>query len=152
MKKFYFLILCIFIVTSSCKEKNKLNDLDWLIGKWEGTARNGNMFYEEWKKQSDTVFVNNNYHYEDKKQIFGGTSKIVLRNNHLYYINDSDSLKLLQWEAEGHNPTSMTFYNAKIKPYDRITFSLSEQNTWDAMLMGQKDTVKYSLKRKIIPY
>ncbi|HMU77251.1 MAG: hypothetical protein K1X73_09845 [Bacteroidia bacterium] len=152
MKKFYFLILSIFMITSSCKEKNKLNDLDWLIGKWEGTARNGNIFYEEWKKQSDTAFVNNNYHFEGDKQVFGGTSKIALRNNRLYYINDSDSLKMLQWEAEVHNPTSMTFHNDKITPYNRITFSLSEQNTWDAMLMGKKDTVKYSLKRKIMPY
>mgnify|MGYP001466520250 CR=1 FL=1 len=139
----------------SCKEpvqKTTLNDFDWLLGTWQGISRTGNVFYEEWILKNDTLMANVNYHFEGSEKKKGGSSEIILRNNKLFYINKSDSLKPLEWESVSHTATSMTFFNPNIKPYNRITFSLSEHNTWDAILAGTQDTFRYSLNRKMATF
>lgn len=150
-RHYKILACCLLLFTlkacTSNQNQNSLNNLDWLIGTWQGQSRSGNVFYEEWIKESPTEFINHNYHFENDLKIKGGSSKIILQDNQIYYINDTDSSKQLRWKATDVHPASVAFGNDSIKPYSRITFSLSAQNTWDATLTGPKDTITYSLKR-----
>lgn len=153
MKFKYSILIFIFsglLILEGCApqpEKKSLNNLDWLIGTWQGESRTGNIYFEEWNKAGANEFVNHNYHFEQGIKVNGGTSRIVLENNDIYYVNDTDSLKKLRWKAIAISPASATFANDSIKPYNHITFTLSPGNTWDATLTGAKDTITYSLKR-----
>lgn len=150
-RQFKISVCCflLFILQACTTDQNQksLNNLDWLIGTWQGQSRSGNVFYEEWIKSSPKEFINHNYHFENDLKIKGGSSKIILQGEEIYYINDTDSSKQLRWKAIDIQPASVTFGNDSIKPYNHISFSLSSQNTWDAKLTGVKDTITYSLKR-----
>lgn len=151
-KQFLNIILFLFLsglfaCTSNKTSTPSLNQLDWLIGTWQGTSKSGNIFYERWHRINDTLFSNVNYHFEGMDTVFGGHSKIILSADTIFYINDSDPLKELKWAHASCTPSSVTFINKKATPYSSITFSLSEKNTWDAVLSGSKDSTHYSLKR-----
>ncbi len=149
-KQVTILLFCSILMLQACtsqKEEKSLNNLDWLIGTWQGESRTGNIYFEEWNKKDSSVFVNQNYHFENNVRVNGGSSRIVLEGNDIYYINDTKGEQPLRWKAIEVHPASVTFSNDSIKPYNHITFALSPQNTWDALLTGAKDSVTYSLKR-----
>lgn len=139
-------VLLIFISCQPSKKKQTLIDAEWIIGTWQGKTPNNSVFYEQWKREGDTLFANTNYHFENGDTVIGGKSKIVLRNGSVFYINGNHE-KEVSWRATHFSPTSITFQNGAINTYQTIIFNLNDRNQWTAQLVTPKDTVRYSLDR-----
>ena len=144
-------ILFLFYISalSSCTNNNTqtLSNADWLIGTWKGTTKNNTVFFESWKRNSDSLFTNTNYHLQNNDTIIGGKSKMVLRDGKIFYSNGMNDSKDLTWRATKYSDTQIVFQNGGLQKLQTIKFELTSDNKWHATLFANKDTVNYFLER-----
>jgi len=64
---------------------NKINHLEWLIGKWENSNEYG-YFIETWQKMNDSALFATSFIIKDNDTIFAEEVKLEYKSESIYYI------------------------------------------------------------------
>ena len=142
MKYSYLLIFFGSTLFGSCQTKLKTADfkkMEWLIGTWKGEA-NGQPFYENWKKVSDTGFDNVNFSFCNSDTVTDGQSKIEIRNGKIAYTNGNSTLELKEL-----NDSLIIFENSQRG--EKFTFVKTLNGEWKAHLQYPAGSVVYLLSK-----
>ncbi|NUM42312.1 MAG: dienelactone hydrolase family protein [Leptospiraceae bacterium] len=115
--------------------------MEWLIGTWKGEA-NGQPFYENWVKVSDTEFDNANYSICNGDTIRGGYAKIEIRNGNIVYTSDN-----LVWGLKELNDSTVIFENSEHG--EKFTFTKTSKGDWKADLKYFQSQVEYLLTKTV---
>jgi uncharacterized protein len=144
MKRLNFLFLLLSCLYGGCQTKVYTDDfkkIEWLIGTWKGEA-DGQPFYENWKKVTDTEFENINFSLCNGDTVIGGRSKIEIRNNKIAYTSGN-----LTWDLKELNEKEVIFESTQHR--EKFTFSKTEKNEWKANLQYPNSSVEYVLTKTI---
>jgi len=136
------LLGCITTFLFSCnstKELNKLKKAEWLLGNWRGES-NGQIFYENWQKISDSEFKNINYTICNGDTVVNSRSKIEIVDGKLAYTSDK-----LFWPLKSISDSEVIFENTQFN--ERFTFKLTEKSEWYALLEYPNSKTEYFIKK-----
>lgn len=115
--------------------------MEWLIGTWKGET-NGQPFYENWVKVSETEFDNANYSICNGDTIRGGHSKIEIRNGNIVYTSDN-----LVWGLKELNDSIVIFESSEHG--ERFTYTKTSTGDWKANLKYPQSQVEYLLTKTV---
>lgn len=77
---------------------SKINQMEWVVGKWENLSSNGDL-YETWTKINDSTFTGRSFMIAKNDTVFSENISIKFRNNDLFYIptvrNQNNELPIL---------------------------------------------------------
>jgi esterase/lipase len=144
MKRLNFLFLILPCLYGGCQTKVYTDDfkkIEWLIGTWKGEA-DGQPFYENWRKVTDTEFENINFSLCNGDTVIGGRSKIEIRNNKIAYTSGN-----LTWDLKELNEKQVIFESTQHR--EKFTFTKTEKNEWNAHLQYPNSSVEYVLTKTI---
>ncbi len=88
---------------------NKVNNLAWMCGTWEGT-RNGLPYFQEWNLVDDSVLIGLNYTICNGEKNLNDSSSIQLADEKLVYSSGNAI-----WELEYSSENACKFSNAEFK-------------------------------------
>jgi esterase/lipase len=144
MKKLYFAFLLLPCLNVSCQTKvNTANfkKFEWLIGTWKGET-DGQPFYENWRKVTDTEFENINFSLCNGDTVIGGHSKIEIRKNKIAYTSGN-----LTWDLKELNDRQVIFESTQHR--ETFTFTNTGKNEWKVDLQYPNSSVDYVLTKTI---
>jgi dienelactone hydrolase len=144
MKHSFFLVFLISALIGSCQTKDNTTDfkkMDWLIGTWKGET-NGQPFYENWIKLSDTEFDNMNYSICNGDTIRGGHSRIEIVNGKITYTSGSQF-----WGLKELTDSVIVFENTQYG--EKFTFTKTAKGEWRAHLQYPRNQIEYILSKSI---
>jgi dienelactone hydrolase len=142
MKHAFLLVFLVSAFLGSCQTKRTAVDfqkMDWLVGTWKGVS-DGQVFYEQWRKASDTEFDNVNYSICGGDTIRGGSARIVMKNGKIFYTDDQ-----FAWDLIDITDSVIVFDNPERA--ERFTFSKMSGGDWNAVLQYGQRKVEYQLSR-----
>ncbi len=147
MKGSVILISIFICLLFGCKAKKKeevttsfdLKKLEWLLGTWKGETE-GQTFYENWAKTSDTKFTNTNFYIIAKDTTFTDRSAIEVINNKIFFTSDNDI-----WALVSETDNECIFEN-KLKG-EVYTFTHTENDHWKALFNYPSNQIKYDMTR-----
>ena len=129
----------------ACTQKEKitsLNQVEWLLGDWQGTYKGG-PFYESWRKANDSTMVNFIIDVNPADTVVKESAMIGLRNGELIHRGDDGST----WETVKLTDTEMIFKNDTVEYANRLIWKHSENDHWLAEIQSPKGNVNYDLER-----
>lgn len=133
------LILALFTLGCTTKvDPSGFQNLDWLIGTWEGKAGDAT-FYEHWSKASETELKNINFELMDGDTANSHHASIMVRDGEIIYKGTS-VLKATSLDAE-----QIIFENKE--EARKYIFRLDDQGRWIAILDNKGAHVEYQLTR-----
>ena len=109
------------------------------MGTWKGEV-DGQPFYENWTKTSETTFVNINFSICNGDSVAGGRSKIEVRNNKIAYTSNN-----LTWELKTLTDNQVVFENSRRG--ETFTFTKTENAEWNALLKYPNSKLEYTLSK-----
>ncbi len=78
--KRYVLLFAIIALAASCSAQQGINDVEWLIGKWNRTnVKPGRSGEEKWKKISDAELVGRGFNLKGTDTLFVEKMKIIIK-------------------------------------------------------------------------
>jgi esterase/lipase len=144
MKRLYFVYLLLPCLNGGCQTKVYTDDfkkIEWLIGTWKGEG-DGQPFYENWRKVTDTEFENINFSICNGDTVIIGRSKIEIRNNKIAYTSGN-----LTWKLKELKEKEVIFESTQHR--EKFTFSKTEKNEWKVNLQYPNSSVEYFLTKTI---
>lgn len=134
-----FSIINFLLGCTTTKESGKLKKAEWLLGNWKGVA-NGQVFYENWQKISDTEFKNINYTICNGDTVVNSRSKIEIIDGKPAYTSGK-----LIWPLKSISDKEVIFENSKFN--EKFTFRLTEKNEWYTLLEYPNSKTEYFIKK-----
>ncbi len=144
MKRLFMILLLSSWLFTSCQQQNPVESfqkMEWLLGTWKGEAE-GQPFYENWVKLSDTEFSNVNFSLCNGDTLGGGYSKVLVQDGKIVYKSGS-----LVWELESINDQQVIFENSQYK--ETFTFTKTPKGEWHAHLKYANSEVEYTLQKTV---
>jgi len=81
----FILTFFAFLFLFSCKSERKLDEFQFLLGKWEG-RRDEMTLHEIWKKESDSLFSGKGIVFSGKDTLFNEKLKLEINKNEIFYV------------------------------------------------------------------
>lgn len=149
--------LLLFVLTAiAClklKEVSKIEDSDWLLGKWENKSDDGNLL-EIWTKTNDSLFIGESYFIKGKDTLHSEKMKLKKEAENLFYVttikgqnnnkpvtfkHNTEIVKQLVFD----NPANVYPKKIVYKPIakDRIFIEIS------GIEQGKPSSIRYSMKK-----
>jgi hypothetical protein len=130
-------------------KKAAFKQIKWLHGAWEGTA-DGKPFCESWLFVNDTLVENRALSCEtglEKEEGVG--AKIQVLSAKMYYTNNpKQGEPLLKWEITALDSAHIKLVNPTAPYSQTMIFEHLPNDLWKATLIGQRDTMVYTLHRR----
>jgi len=157
MKAHYFLPLSALFVSchlTSEKTFDKINNLSWLVGKWEHKQEHGTLV-EIWKKENDSIFLGESYFINNKDTIHFETIKMYQKDENLTYqstVIGQNNDEPANFKLTSDSENEFIFENKTQDYPQKIVYKKNKDssfvNTISGNQQGQYTTETYLMKKK----
>ena len=155
-KSLIYLILCVLISVTSCKEAhdsklppkeivskkyNAIENANWLIGRWENNSKEGNLS-EFWTKENDSTLHGECYFVIEKDTVFGEKVELMQRGNEFIYeasVAKQNNEKLVPFKLTKSSETEMVWENPAHDFPNKIVYQKIGKDSLVAEIFGSKD-------------
>lgn len=149
------LILLISCQNTSDKHFEKLEKMNWLLGRWENTTSNG-LLIETWKKENDSTFLGESYFIVNKKDTVHSESIVLkqVEGNLIYSptVKGQNNDEPVNFTLNSEQDTSFGFENLKHDYPQKIVYKkINETNlvaTISGKQQGKESQESYPMRKK----
>jgi hypothetical protein len=116
----------------------KIEQLRWIISKWEGVTPNGKL-YEVWTQKNDTTYSGVSFFVAEGDTLFTESILLVLSKGELYYIptvSNQNNASPITFTLISVANTEFTFENKNHDFPQRIVYKNSTPDKLDARIEG----------------
>lgn len=154
MKKYYFLLILVLFAAACVPNKvDKSVKFAILEGKWQVKATG--LFIEEWKKESDSLFVGKSYMQKGDSIIPMESMKLVFRKDSTFYVPTvpaQNGGKAISFYLSNKNDSLFMFENPKHDFPQRIIYAFTGKDklliTIDGKINGAYRKEDFSFSRQ----
>jgi hypothetical protein len=141
MKSALRIILFSAFAVSGCTTTGNIEDINWLIGHWQGLDANGLVFHEHWERAEKNAFVGSGATLKpDGDTLWKETLKIEVIEGVLFYVatvpGNKAPVHFKMVKGDSHNAV---FENKEHDFPQRISYILETNNTVRVKLEGLED-------------
>lgn len=131
------------IQSTISKNQTKLQEMEWVIGKWEQVTKDG-VLYEFWSKVNDSMYSGKSFMISNLDTIFSEKISLVLRNSDLYYIptvSHQNNSEPVTFKLVSNKSNEMVFENKQHDFPQRIIYSHQTSDSFYARIEGDVNGV-----------
>ncbi|MBL7717252.1 MAG: hypothetical protein JNL72_00345 [Flavipsychrobacter sp.] len=139
MKKITVIALLSAAFASCSSNKNKLQQLSWLIGTWEMSMLEGT-FREQWQKTNDTLYSGTGMMLSTSGDtLFSERIELVQIGDRVYYkpvVSDQNNGQVTVFTESSLNAEQAVFSNPSHDFPQNITYRRTSDSTFQAQIDG----------------
>jgi hypothetical protein len=157
MKNILGILITIFLVSCQSKSEkkfDKLEKMNWLIGKWENKLPEG-LLTETWSQINDSTFTATSFFIIDKDTVHSESIELTQLKDELIYrptVNGQNNDEPVDFKLSSESENTFTFENLKHDYPQKIVYKkVNETNlvaTISGIQQGKQSSESYPMKRK----
>lgn len=144
MKKYIVFVFVITVVScklNSKKEFEKLNELSWLLGKWENKLGEGKIV-ENWNKTNDSVYTAESFFIKGKDTLHVEKIVLIQNNDDVFYIATVQGQNMnqpVEFKLNQENEGSFSFENPTHDYPQKIEYKKVTDSQMSATVSGKQE-------------
>lgn len=149
-----FLVLLLSCQNNSEKKFDKLEKLNWLIGKWEKKLPEG-ILTETWTKKNDSTYTATSFFIIDKDTVHSESIELTQLKEELIYrptVKGQNNDEPVDFKLSSDNENTFAFENPKHDYPQKIVYKkVNEKNlvaTISGIQQGKQSSESYPMKKK----
>lgn len=149
-----FLVLLLSCQNNSEKKFDKLEKLNWLIGKWEKKLPEG-ILTETWTKKNDSTYTATSFFIIDKDTVHSESVELTQLKEELIYrptVKGQNNDEPVDFKLTSDSENTFTFENPKHDYPQKIVYKkVNEKNlvaTISGIQQGKQSSESYPMKKK----
>ncbi|MEL7124372.1 MAG: DUF6265 family protein [Bacteroidota bacterium] len=149
-----YLLFCLFLFfLLSCNKQTNIQQIEWLIGKWENQTTKGSI-YESWEKKSPNELRAISYKLSGSDTLFLETIQILQEEDGLFFIPTVPSQNQglpIRFKMTSFTETDMTFENPDHDFPQKINYKMISTDSLVAVVSaihnGKEDRRFFKMRR-----